>query len=422
MQWKRYPFGALDNYRYAVVFAVFENRWLFCRHKERDTWEMPGGHIEPGETPEEAARRELWEESGAEEFALYPAFDYWAGDEKSESGGQVYLAMITKMGPLPESEMAETALFEAFPESCTYPEIMTENFSVVKGIREAREALAEFGLFPKEPLLGRKEGVWEIGGGYILKKAAPGLIEKDKAYSELLAGVLPVPRYVNVSADKGFCLMEKLPGACKDPWEGDPAENGLLLGRAIAEIHLALRDISGASAEEKDTMRELREWALPLFAKNDADVSPEALRACEDFESLYEALPRQLIHRDVHPGNLLFEGGRLSGLLDLDHCEINVRIFDLCYPAACLLVEHYQSEERRERWQKIVQGLLAGYCALIPLEASEWEAMPPLMLLIEAVFSAWFYEIGDTKLAEMTNEYLHWLYEHREWLAHSLRL
>ena len=39
-------------------------RILMARHADRDRWIMPGGIIEPGESPADAAVREVWEETG----------------------------------------------------------------------------------------------------------------------------------------------------------------------------------------------------------------------------------------------------------------------------------------------------------------------------------------------------------------------
>ena len=61
---------------FAVIIAKTEGKWVFCRHRERDTYEVPGGHREPGETVLEAARRELQEETGAVEFDIKPICVY----------------------------------------------------------------------------------------------------------------------------------------------------------------------------------------------------------------------------------------------------------------------------------------------------------------------------------------------------------
>ena len=50
---------------FAVIIARTGEKWVFCKHKKRDTYEVPGGHREAGETIEEAANRELKEETGA---------------------------------------------------------------------------------------------------------------------------------------------------------------------------------------------------------------------------------------------------------------------------------------------------------------------------------------------------------------------
>ena len=55
---------------FSFVLAKKDAKWVLCRQKARTTWEFPGGHIEPGESPEAAARRELWEETGAVRYHL----------------------------------------------------------------------------------------------------------------------------------------------------------------------------------------------------------------------------------------------------------------------------------------------------------------------------------------------------------------
>ena len=50
--------------KFAVIVSKSNGKWVFCKHKERDTYEVPGGHRENGETILEAAKRELFEETG----------------------------------------------------------------------------------------------------------------------------------------------------------------------------------------------------------------------------------------------------------------------------------------------------------------------------------------------------------------------
>lgn len=126
---KVYPFGTLKSYKYVVVLSRCEGRILLSRHRARTTWETQGGHVEQGETPLQAARRELWEESGAVDYDIRPLCDYWAGDEMSGANGAVFAAEIRRLGPLPQSEMAEVRTFDALPENLTYPAIALKLFA-----------------------------------------------------------------------------------------------------------------------------------------------------------------------------------------------------------------------------------------------------------------------------------------------------
>ena len=106
------------------VIAVRENgAWLLVRHSARKTWELPGGHREPDETPLEAACRELYEETGALRFRLCACGCYSVTQGGQTSWGALFLAEAITRGPLPESEIAQVRAFAALPSALTYPTI-----------------------------------------------------------------------------------------------------------------------------------------------------------------------------------------------------------------------------------------------------------------------------------------------------------
>ena len=49
--------------KFSVIISKADGKWVFCKHKERDTYEIPGGHREEGELILDAAKRELREET-----------------------------------------------------------------------------------------------------------------------------------------------------------------------------------------------------------------------------------------------------------------------------------------------------------------------------------------------------------------------
>lgn len=109
---------------YAVIPARYQNRWIFCQHRLRSTWELPGGHREPGEAIVDAAHRELREETGATAYDLRPLSVYSVTEGGHQGFGMLFFAEVTALGPLPELEIARIALFGEPPSALTYPRVI----------------------------------------------------------------------------------------------------------------------------------------------------------------------------------------------------------------------------------------------------------------------------------------------------------
>jgi len=114
---------------YSVIAVIYNGEWLFVRHQDRSTWEIAGGHIEKSETPLDAARRELMEETGALQYNIECIATYSVNKDGKTGYGRLFLAEVQKLGSIPDiSEIAEVKSGASLPENLTYPDIQPHLF------------------------------------------------------------------------------------------------------------------------------------------------------------------------------------------------------------------------------------------------------------------------------------------------------
>ena len=113
---------------YVVIGARFGDLWIFVRHRDRTTWEMPAGHIELHESPDRAAVRELYEEAGVTRSSLVHLCDYAVTVGARTEFGRLYQAEVLEMEETLEHETDQVLLSGTLPSPLTYPEVQRELF------------------------------------------------------------------------------------------------------------------------------------------------------------------------------------------------------------------------------------------------------------------------------------------------------
>jgi len=124
-----------EELEYAVICTLHKGKHVYVRHKDRKTWEIPGGHREKGESIEEAGKRELVEETGAKRFSISPICEYSVSRNEKISYGRLFYSEVQELGEL-FNEIEEVRLFEDIPVNLTYPEIQPELHRKLEELRE----------------------------------------------------------------------------------------------------------------------------------------------------------------------------------------------------------------------------------------------------------------------------------------------
>ena len=191
-----------------------------------------------------------------------------------------------------------------------------------------------------------------------------------------------------------FYVTRRLPGtqlASHSFGDGDAR----FVGEIIGQLHLALSKIDDCISDA-DLLATVRDWALPN-AKVALNLSDDFCKEYLDtFAALYPKLPRQIIHRDPNPGNIICNHDQW-GFIDFDLAERNARIYDPCYAATAVLSESFGKDN--DKWLEIYRNIICGYDSVAHLTDEERKAIPYVIFANQFVCVAWF--AGQNKYAEL---------------------
>ncbi len=117
-----------EEYTRVVCVCRYKDKYVFSYNKDRKGWEIPGGHIEDGESWVDACKREMFEETGAINIKVTPVCVY-----KISTYGLLCYCEILELSTLPDGyEMTEIMFSDTLPDDLTFPETFKIYFDIVK--------------------------------------------------------------------------------------------------------------------------------------------------------------------------------------------------------------------------------------------------------------------------------------------------
>lgn len=221
---------------------------------------------------------------------------------------------------------------------------------------------------------------------------------------------------------KYYCLYPFLKGSAVIHFYTSDAEEQIKsFGSAMARLHLGLKRCG--KIEEYpvlDIYDELFEESLPKIQQNSTDdeirnVNRIAGELRVSLMPKIRGLPQQLIHKDMHPSNMLYEGGKgVVGLIDFDSVEFGNRLYDICYFCAYILLGGFKDDEKRLKWFKLVRIFIKSYDSVSEITKEELDAFWYVLLSTLFFFAGVFHSVWNTSTAKKTQNAICWVYENRK--------
>ena len=259
--------------------------------------------------------------------------------------------------------------------------------------------------------VSNNEAVRNIDDKYILKKTANlDDCKKNINLAHQLSGKgILVPRFIPLknggfyTQHEGYyySLMTKLSGKPMQIDTGDYTERAKNIGKLVASLTLAFNSCERDLCPDTDCIQVLNDWVKYEIESKALPVSKKTLDYLDSFEALYKKLPRQINHKDLNGGNMLFDDNMVfQGFIDFDMAGIDARVYDLCYIFWCnIYVDKKSNLEKFNRSIEIAKRIFESYNLIVKLTDEEKQAIPYLYIYIGIMVSAWMAKVGNIDMA-----------------------
>ncbi|HES76604.1 MAG TPA: homoserine kinase [bacterium] len=191
--------------------------------------------------------------------------------------------------------------------------------------------------------------------------------------------------YLDVLCDKPAALVQRLSGGTL---EHPGSAHCAAIGAALAHMHLAGQSYPVQRANPRGP-HWWREAVARLHAQLHSDEAAQLdAEISFQFSHRLDHLPRGIIHADLFRDNALFEGEKLSGIIDLYYACSDALLYDVA-----ITVNDWCVTEARELDPELTLALLAAYAAVRPFSAEERAAWP--VMLRAAALRFWLSRLLD---------------------------
>jgi homoserine kinase type II len=120
---------------------------------------------------------------------------------------------------------------------------------------------------------------------------------------------------------------------------------------------------------------------LPVNSEQRKQIHTFLVSVMESVEDLYARLPRQLLHRDYDPDNILVQDQQVTAVLDFEFAATDIRVLDLCVALNWWPLDQMGTGKE---WD-LIDTFGTAYTARFPLSKEELRAIPAVWRLRDAI-------------------------------------